>query len=108
MAGNVLGTRLRPLFRLAWLPNDLFVVPNVTSKVLFVVAALAHDRRRIVHIRCRSRSPSLLPTEGRMNTRDRQPGYALIETNVPRDRWIRNVLNIRPIRHRSGPSESTF
>jgi hypothetical protein len=28
---------------------DLFVVPTVTFRLLFVLVILAHDRRRIVH-----------------------------------------------------------
>ena len=29
---------------------DLFVVPSVTFRLLFVLIILAHDRRRIVHV----------------------------------------------------------
>ena len=29
---------------------DLFVVPTVTYRVLFVLVILAHERRRVVHI----------------------------------------------------------
>jgi hypothetical protein len=29
---------------------DLFVVPSVTFRLLFVLVILAHDRRRIVHV----------------------------------------------------------
>ena len=29
---------------------DLFVVPTVTFRLLFVLVILAHDRRRIVHV----------------------------------------------------------
>ena len=30
-------------------PIDFFVVPTATSRVLFVLVVLAHERRRIVH-----------------------------------------------------------
>jgi phenylpyruvate tautomerase PptA (4-oxalocrotonate tautomerase family) len=29
---------------------DLFVVPTVTFRLLFVLVLLAHDRRRIIHV----------------------------------------------------------
>jgi hypothetical protein len=32
---------------------DLFVVPTVTFRLLFVLVILAHDRRRIVHVASR-------------------------------------------------------
>jgi len=30
--------------------TDLFVVPTVTFRLLFVLVILAHDRRQIVHV----------------------------------------------------------
>jgi len=29
---------------------DLFVVPTITFRLLFVLVILAHDRRRIIHV----------------------------------------------------------
>ena len=48
---------------------DLFVVPTVTFRMLFVLVILAHERRRIVHVAvtehptaaCGRRSSSAMP-----------------------------------------------
>ena len=31
---------------------DLFTVPTLTGRLLFVFVVLSHDRRRIVHVNC--------------------------------------------------------
>jgi putative transposase len=44
------GGRFSPITASQIMAADLFVVPTVTFRLLFVLVILARDRRRIVHV----------------------------------------------------------
>ena len=59
--------------------TDLFVVPTVTFRLLFVVVILAHDRRRLVHvaITCHPTAPWTAHQLSNAFPENEAPGYLL-------------------------------
>jgi hypothetical protein len=57
---------------------DFFVVPTVTFRLLFVLAILAHDRRRIVHVAATDRPTAWIAQQLRNAfPEDQGPRYLL-------------------------------